>query len=84
MSRNLIKRKLMQIVGMAYEISTETKADVFVDYHPHCNYLSFLIYKNGWSPDVDPDTKEIILNITVKNLNKTIKVLQEVIEELEV
>lgn len=78
------KIKLMQAVGMAYELSTETKADVFIDYHPHVNYLSFSIYKNGWNSDAEPDIEEIAMDISLKNLDKTIKVLQEVRKELEV
>ena len=74
----------MQAVGMAYELSTETKADVFINYHPHVNYLGFSIYKNGWNSDAEPDIQEITMHISLKNLDKTIKVLQEVRKELEV
>lgn len=51
----MIKRKLIQVVGMAYELSTKTKADVFVEYYPHVSYISCQIYKNGWVEDAEPD-----------------------------
>ena len=79
-----IQRKLMIIIGMAYEISQRTKADVFIDYSGHVNYMGYQIYKDGWKEYGEPDYKGYVMEITSENLDQLIKLLQEVNKELEV
>jgi len=40
-----------KIFELAQKISTERKADVFVDYNGHINGMSIRIYREGWRKD---------------------------------
>lgn len=40
---------LGQIIATCYEISTNTKADAFLNYSPHTAEISIYIYPEGWS-----------------------------------
>jgi len=44
---------LTNILGKCYEISTQTKVDVFFDYAPHTSEIMIRIYPNGWSAEAD-------------------------------
>ena len=44
---------LKEIIARCFEISTQTKADVFFDYHPHITSISIRIYLDGWSTNSD-------------------------------
>lgn len=43
-----MKEKVLKIMYMCYEISNNTKSDVFFHYSPHTNAVEVWIYENGW------------------------------------
>ena len=77
-----IKTKMMMILGMAYEISTETKADVFVYYFPHTKSIDIHVFKDGWHAEADADFRWDTYNATKQELNEIIEKLQKLHAEL--
>lgn len=82
------QQKLMKIIALAYEISKETKCDVFVRYAPHCNFLDVEYYINGWNEeDCSKGINSVYLmrskKITHKNLDYVIEKLKELWSDLD-
>lgn len=65
---------LSKVVKKCYEISTNSKTDVFFSYTPHTNTYDVAWVLNGWIGQNDEYT---YLNKTLKELDK----LWELIEE---
>lgn len=76
---------IQKIFLKAHEISTETKADVFVDYLGHVNNLYVWIYKDGWNENSERDFNiDIQLDIEKEAKTKlefTLKQLEELEEK---
>ncbi len=49
-----MKDKIGRIAALCYQISEETKIDVFFDYSPHVCSISIRVYKSGWIEDTIP------------------------------
>lgn len=41
---------ICKVFGLCYKISTESEADVFFEYMPHCSSYSVDVYPHGWKP----------------------------------
>lgn len=71
---------IKEIIVKAYQISTKTKADVFVNFSGHVNNLKIFFYKNGWNENIEWDFNiDIYLDIEKDAKTK----LQLVLKELE-
>ena len=70
---------LQKIILKAYEITKNTKHDVFVNFSGHVNWLDVTIYINGWKEIEDPDIKKR----AILDSKKAIKQLTEIIKELQ-
>ena len=79
---------LLEVFRKCYQISTNSKYDVFFDYAPHCNIYTIYYYINGWNPDDEPiylkSDVDISRKITIKTLQQTIKELDKLWESIEV
>ena len=42
-------RYMAEVLGLCYEISTNSEADCFFNYSPHVNYFDVHVYEYGWS-----------------------------------
>lgn len=79
-----MKELLQKIIIKAYEITMNTKHDVFVDYAGHVNGVHIFIYEDGWKPNKEMSfSKDIYLNIknTRKELEKVLDILEEYYKE---
>lgn len=48
-----VQKKLQEIISLCYEISTKTKADVFLNYSPHIAAVLISYHPNGWNSEID-------------------------------
>lgn len=71
---------IQEIILKAYKISTETKADVFVDYSGHVNSICIYLYKNGWQQSFDWDFR---IDFVLEPQSDAIAKLKLVLQELE-
>lgn len=71
---------IKEIMSKAYQISTKTKADVFVSYSGHVNSVCVYLYKNGWRESLEWDFR---LDFVLEPQKDTIAKLQLVLKELE-
>lgn len=73
---------ISKIIIKAYEISTSTKHDVFVNYFGNINNLWVDIYKNGW---VYKQGEIKSMNISIKSITALdeLKKVLEVLKEYE-
>lgn len=69
-----------RIMLKAYQISTQTKADVFIYYAGHVNKFEIFFYRDGWKKDIDWDFK---LETYLDNEKEAIIKLQLILKELE-
>ncbi len=44
----MFKDRVLEIVELAFDISTNASDDIFVSYSPHCHSLSVSVYVGGW------------------------------------
>lgn len=74
--------KLMEkIMSKAYEVTKNTKHDVFVIFYGHVNSIDVYYSKNGWSED-NVDDKIDIASINLES-EKAIEKLQQCLQKLE-
>lgn len=82
-----IAKLLPKIDLLAYGIGTKTDHDVFTRYNSRANYLEIHIGRYGWDFDFTKDREEIVINLdkntAVEELQKTIKILEELEMEEE-
>lgn len=78
-----MKELLLKILALCYEISTTTKADVFFDYQPHCNYYGVRYYKYGWDENDEAIYIDISTKINIKNLKNTLEKLEKLKSEVK-
>ena len=71
-----------EIAKKCYIISTQSKADVFFRYAPHCNDYYIFVHKQGWQNGANGEEIDFCKSITVSNLNNTIKKLDNLSAEL--
>lgn len=71
---------IQEIILKAYQISTKTKADIFVNYSGHVNNICIYVYKNGWQESLDWDFR---LDFVLEQQEEAITKLQFVLKELE-
>lgn len=71
---------IQKIILKAYEISTKSKTDVFVDYSGHVNTICIYYYKNGWQEDDEWDFR---LDFSLEIEKEAIAKLQFTLEQLE-
>ena len=74
-----IKKLISKIIEKAYEISTQTEHDVFIEYFGHANSLFIEICKNGW---VYEQGEREHMDISIKSAT-ALNELEEVIEKLK-
>jgi len=57
-----VNKSINQLVGeitsLAVMITSNTNADVFIDYSAHCDSLEIRIFKDGWENHCGPDIEE--------------------------
>lgn len=84
--RTIVKNKMAKIMKLAYEISNETKADVFVHYYGHTNTFDVNYNEFGWKEGTESCRWLLISeNMDVNNqsdLERLTKALNETIKEL--
>lgn len=73
------KLLISKIIIKAYEISTSTKHDVFVNYFGNTNNLWVDIYKNGW---VYKQGERKSMDISIKSIT-ALDELKKVLEDLK-
>lgn len=76
----LIKNKLMEIMGLCYEISEMTYADVLVRYNPHVNNITVLVYEDGLLDTDKPYYLAYNEKISIELLDKIIIKLNDLYE----
>lgn len=74
----MIIHKLSTILHYAYEISTRTKHDIFVEYHSHANMFEVKGYLNGWRKNMDAERF-----LETYRVSKNPKELDDCIEKLK-
>lgn len=71
---------IQKIMLKAYQLSTQTKADVFIDYQAHVNHLNITYYIDGWRADRE---KVVRKYIDLKLGKFSIRDLEDTLKELE-
>lgn len=71
---------ILKVFKKCYEISNNSKTDVFFDYAPHCNFYGVRYYLEGANNTDDCNNINISDSITIKNLQKTLKELDKLWE----
>ena len=51
----MFKDRILDILKLAFDISTNSKDDVFVNYSPHCSLVSIQLHEGGWESSKDSD-----------------------------
>lgn len=51
----MFRDKILTIMELAFNVSTNTEDDVFVCYSPHCDLLTVSVHEGGWKADKDYD-----------------------------
>lgn len=69
---------LSKVCKKCYEISINSKADVFFYYSPQCNAYSVNYYMKGWKENVETIYIDIVTDITMKNLKRTLNELDKI------
>lgn len=59
MNRN-INQLVGEIVSLAVLITSNTKADVFINYSAHCDVLNIAIHSDGWKSGVSSDIDQAV------------------------
>lgn len=72
---------LCEVLSICHKISTESDADVFFDYAPHCNYYSVYWYRDGWSENKMMEWVDMTSRITEENIELTILRLYNIAAE---
>lgn len=76
---------LCEVLNLCYKISTESEADVFFEYIPHCNAYRVYVYPHGWKPNTDKlSLTGIVEALTEESLENTIIQLKAIAMFLEV
>lgn len=78
-SNKKVQALISQLLELAYEITTETKVDVFVRYAAHIHELQITTYLNGWQ-SYKGSTRETMVNLKPIGLLQTI---EDTYKELE-
>lgn len=76
---------ICEVLNLCYKISTESEADVFFDYIPHCNAYHVDVCPHGWKPNTGkhPLTGSVE-TLTEESLKNTIIQLKAIAMFLEV
>lgn len=64
-----MNKLLCEILNKCYEISTNTKADVFFEYAPHVKRFTVYVYRNGWTQETVGDMEFLAFSIRVTKDN---------------
>ncbi len=85
-----MKDKIGKIAALCYQISEETKIDVFFDYQAHACSISIRVYKFGWTENNTPASLKccqscfgIYLDIEVLQIGIEDKIISELEAMLE-
>lgn len=85
------KEKILRILELALEINPPeidkigtVKTAIFVNWSPHCNYLTVRIYEMGWYRGADSVEREVWTDSedADKKLDSIITELEEILREL--
>lgn len=76
-----IKNKIVKIMELSLEITTENKNTIFFKFSGHSECLEIDIYKKGWQPKRNADFNKIWFLCNHTN-EENIKMLDEIIEKL--
>lgn len=71
-SNKKVQALISQLLELAYEITTETKVDVFVRYAAHIHELQVTTYLNGWQA-YKGSTRETLVNLKPIGVLQTIE-----------
>lgn len=69
---------LQKVLGLCVEISATTKADVFFDYAPVADSISFRVYADGFDTKTPAGHKSFYFYITERDLLAAIAKLEDV------
>ncbi len=75
------KELLMQIMGLAYEITQLGKYEVFVNYQGHVNHIDLHYYTKPWKKTKRPKKIAFVEKATEPLLRNCISELQKLLEE---
>ena len=66
--REEIIRLMAEVLGLCYEISTNSEADCFFDYSPHVDSFDVSVYEFGWAVGAKGEYYALQEKVTSDNL----------------
>lgn len=75
--------QMKRVLALCVKISTNTKADCFFSYDPHCDSYSVHIHRDGWEEDDEAEWLDMVTECEEDALDNTIKKLKEIYKELK-
>lgn len=66
--RERIERMLAEVLGVCYEISTNSEADCFFSYSPHVNSFDVQVFEFGWAVGAKGEWYAMGKEVTEDNL----------------
>ena len=66
--REEIMRLMAEVLGLCYEISTNSEADCFFDYSPHVDSFDVSVYEFGWAVGANAEYYALQERVTSDNL----------------
>ena len=73
-SNKKVQALISQLLELAYEITTETKVDVFVRYAAHIHEIQVTTYLNGWQA-FRGSTRETLITLKPVLINSSIEAI---------
>ena len=70
-------RLMAEVLGLCYEISTNSEADCFFNYSPHVNFFDVHVYESGWSRDAEGEWYAMAKDLSRDNLMAAAEKLYE-------
>ena len=73
--REMIIRRLGEVLDLCHEISTYSKADCFFTYSPHVDSFDVHVYEFGWAECAKGEWYAMSEHITHENLDRAVVML---------
>ena len=81
---NKIEELLQKLMLEAYKINRDAEHSIFLEFMGHTDYLSLLIYQNGWRSGSSVDiVKTIYLNWTQQEVLEGLQQKLDILEKLK-
>ena len=81
----MFRDKILKIMGLALDISTNSDVDVFLCYSPHCDLLEVRVFLEGWKREESCDKSfRTYINVDdYRSVDDINNVLDEILNYLE-